>query len=78
MAAHHPGDQHPTDEHPDTERIDPDTEADTDTPAPPMNRAERRAAARGVVATPKVAGPGVGQAPPPPARKRNYAARKGG
>lgn len=47
-------------------------------PVPPLNRRERRAAARGGVPTPKVAGPAGGPLAPPPARKRNYAARKGG
>ncbi len=44
----------------------------------PLNRRERRAAARGAVPAPKVAGPAGGQLTPPPVRKRNYAARKSG
>jgi hypothetical protein len=46
-------------------------------PAPPMNRAERRAASRGGPAQ-KIAGPTGGRAPAPPVRHRDYASRKRG
>lgn len=59
----------------------PETSAEpepaTEPPAP-MNRAERRAAARGGAPAQKIHGPGAGQAVLPPSRKRNYAARKSG
>ena len=54
-----------------------DADAATEPPAP-MNRAERRAAARGGAPAQKIHGPGAGQAVLPPSRKRNYAARKSG
>jgi hypothetical protein len=52
-------------------------ETAADEPAPPMNRAERRAAARGGPAQ-KIAGPSGGRAPAPPVRHRDYASRKRG
>ena len=48
-----------------------------ETPAP-LNRAERRAAARGGTPTQKIAGPAVGKLPPRPLRARDYAARRSG
>lgn len=45
--------------------------------AAPMNRAERRAAARGGPSQ-KIAGPAGGRAPAPPVRHRDYASRKRG
>lgn len=67
-------------EHLDPTPADPDAGPDAAEPdAAPLNRAERRAAARGgVPTTQKVHGPAGGTLTPPPARKRNYAARKGG
>jgi hypothetical protein len=59
---------------------EPDEDSTEDsTEAAPLNRAERRALARGGSApAPKVAGPAAGRVGPPPGRKRNYAARKSG
>jgi hypothetical protein len=59
-----------------------ETEPVTDTVAseddtPPMNRAERRAAARGGPAQ-KITGPAGGRTPAPPVRHRDYASRKRG
>ena len=42
-----------------------------------MNRAQRRAAARGGPAQ-KIAGPHGGPTPAPPVRQRNFKSRKGG
>jgi hypothetical protein len=62
---------------------EPTTDAGTDEvvaeeeAAPPMNRAERRAAARGGPSQ-KIAGPSGGRAPAPPVRHRDYASRKRG
>lgn len=58
----------------------PETSAEPEATEPPapMNRAERRAAARGGAPAQKIHGPGAGQAVLPPSRKRNYAARKSG
>jgi hypothetical protein len=58
--------------------IEPVTDAVADEDVtPPMNRAERRAAARGGPAQ-KIAGPATGRAPAPPVRHRDYASRKRG
>jgi hypothetical protein len=50
----------------------------TDDPPAQLSRAERRAAARGKGPTQKVHGPANARLTPPPAKSRNYAARKGG
>jgi hypothetical protein len=58
----------------------PDTEVTAEAPAEepaPMNRRDRRAAARGGPA-PKILGPAAGRAPAPPVRHRDYASRKRG
>ncbi len=65
-----------TDPTPDTEVVAEAPEAPEEEPAP-MNRAERRAAARGGPAA-KIAGPAAGRAPAPPVRHRDYASRKRG
>ena len=72
MAAAHPD--------PDPTPAEPEAAPDATGADPaPLNRAERRAAARGgAPTTQKVHGPAGNQLTPPPARKRNYAARKGG
>jgi hypothetical protein len=57
--------------------IDVGTDEVVEEPAPPMNRAERRAAARGGPSQ-KIAGPSGGRAPAPPVRHRDYASRKRG
>jgi hypothetical protein len=65
-------------ESPSTEPTETDTDATAaEDEAPPMNRAERRAAARGGPAQ-KIAGPTSGRAPAPPVRHRDYASRKRG
>jgi len=61
---------------PATPDPDPTTEATADPPAQ-LSRRERRAAARGGPAQ-KIAGPAPTRLRPPPARQRNYAARKSG
>jgi hypothetical protein len=79
MAAAHPD---PTPAEPDAAPVaaEPDAAPLAAEPdAAPLNRRERRAAARGgTPTTQKVHGPAGGVLTPPPARKRNYAARKGG
>lgn len=65
----------PSTEPDETEPVTDAVEAEDETP--PMNRAERRAAARGGPAQ-KIAGPAGGRAPAPPVRHRDYASRKRG
>lgn len=58
--------------------LDPDHEPAVDQDEPQLSRRERRAAARGGGPSPKVHGPAASKLRPPPARGRDYAARKGG
>lgn len=58
--------------------VHPEPVPEPDADPVPLNRRERRAAARGGVPAQKVAGPAGAQLTPPPVRKRNYAARKSG
>lgn len=65
-------------QHDDTPHTDLDLPATDETEAPPLSRRDRRAAARGKGPTQKVHGPAATPLTPPPAKARNYAARKGG
>ncbi len=65
----------PSTEPAETEPVTDAVAAEEETP--PLNRAERRAAARGGPAQ-KIAGPAGGRAPAPPVRHRDYASRKRG
>ena len=71
MAAQHDDIAHPDPDVPATD----DTE---DTDEPQLSRRDRRAAAHGKGLTQKVHGPAATRLTAPPAKARNYAARKGG
>lgn len=65
-------------QHDDTPPTDPDLPETDEAAEPQLSRRERRAAAHGKGLTQKVHGPAGTRLTPPPAKSRNYAARKGG
>ncbi len=65
-------------QHDDIPHTDSDVPTADETTEPQLSRRDRRAAARGKGLTQKVHGPAATRLTPPPAKARNYAARKGG